>query len=218
MLYWFLKIILHLPIHLFWMEKVEGKHNLPKKGSYILASNHRSFLDFAFLSTAIHRRIYYLAAEFLYEFFPTRLVLTRTKQVKVPREGNDQAQTYEGAKRVLENGGILGVFVEGKRSHHNLSLKAYKGAAKIALQNKADIVPTVIHNSFHVWGMYHRVPRLKRICKVKFLPAITYEKMKNHDPGYIVHDLIMPEIARDLGHEYEHRTSKTKNQPVRAED
>lgn len=194
------------------MQRVEGKHNLPKKGPYIIASNHRSFLDFAFLSTVIHRQIYYLAAEFLYEIRLTKFILEKTGQVRVPREGKGRTVTYEGAKFVLERGGILGIFVEGKRSHHNLSLKAYKGVAKIALDNKVDIVPTVIHNSFHVWGMHHKVPRLKRICKVKFLEPITYEKMKKHDPAYIVHDLVMPEIAKDLGHEYPHRTKKTKNQ------
>ncbi len=206
MLYWSLKIFLTPFFWLFWLEKVEGKHNLPKKGPYILAANHRSFLDFAFLSIAIHKRIYYLVAEFLYEVGPLRFVLEKTKQVRVPRQGNDQMQTYKGASKILENGGILAIFVEGKRSHHNLSLKAYKGVARIALQNKVDIVPAVIHNSFHVWGMHHKVPRLKRICKVKFLEPIKYEKIKKHDPGYIVHNLIMPEIARDLGHEYEYRT------------
>lgn len=88
-----------------------------------------------------------------------------------------------------------------------MSLKAYRGTAKIALQNKADIIPVVIHNSFHVWGMHHKMPRFKRICKVKFLPPITYEKMKKHSPEYIIHDLVMPEIARELGHEYEHGTT-----------
>src|SRR3989304_7981878 len=123
MLYWFVKIIIALPIHLFWIEKIEGKRHLPKKGPYIIAANHRSFLDFAFLSIAVHRRIYYLAAEFLYEVKPIRFVLESTQQVTVPRDKN-QTSTYEGAKKVLANGGILGIFPEGKRSHHNLSLKA----------------------------------------------------------------------------------------------
>lgn len=213
MLYWIIKIIIFLPVHLFWVEKIEGKHNLPKKGPYILAANHRSFLDFAFLSTAIHRRIHFLTAEFLYEIWPIKLILVGTKQIKVPRDKN-RATTYEGANEVLKKGRIVGIFVEGKRSHHNLSLKAYEGAAKIALANKVDIVPAVIHNSFHVWGMHHKVPRFKRICKVKFLEPIKYEKMKKYTPDYIIHDLIMPEIARDLGHEYEHQT---KNQPNLAE-
>ena len=209
MLYWFLKIILAVPLHLFWIEKIEGKHNLPKKGTYILATNHRSHLDTTILSTAIHRRIYYLAAEFLYEFSVMKFILEKTGQVRVPREGNNQTPTYEGAKKILERGDILCIYPEGRRSHNEFSLKAYKGVAKIALANKVDIIPAAIHNTHIAWNIHHKRPRLKRICKVNFLPPITYAKMKKHSPEYIVHDLIMPEIAKDLGHEYEHRTVKS---------
>jgi 1-acyl-sn-glycerol-3-phosphate acyltransferase len=78
---------------------------------------------------------------------------------------------------------------------------AYKGVAKMALASQVDIIPTVIE-SYHVYAAHHKWPRFNQRCRIKFLEPIKYERIKNMDPEHIVHKILMPEIAKELGHEY----------------
>ena len=113
---------------------------------------------------------------------------------------------YQAAADVLGRGHILVLFPEGTRSYDGKPLKAYRGVARMALQNQVDILPVAIENSHHVFGRHHKFPRIKRICRVKFLEPISYKEIADKTPEEIVHDILMPEIAREIGHEYEHKT------------
>ncbi|HBG81777.1 TPA: 1-acyl-sn-glycerol-3-phosphate acyltransferase [candidate division CPR2 bacterium] len=206
MLYRVLKILLSPLIKLFWIERVEGKHNIPRKGPIIIAANHASYLDFAFLGAAVRRRLFFLAADWIYRNPFFRFIMRITGQIKVDRFSKDKKMVYQAAADVLGRGHILVLFPEGTRSYDGKPLKAYRGVARMALQNQVDILPVAIENSHHVFGRHHKFPRIKRICRVKFLEPISYKEIADKTPEEIVHDILMPEIAREIGHEYEHKT------------
>lgn len=197
-----------LIVKLLWIEKIEGKGHIPRKGPAIIAANHSSHLDFAFLMVASKRRLYFLAGEHIYKSKLGKWLMDFSGQIKVDRNSQDKRHVYLSASDVLKRGDLLALFPEGKRSFSGITEKAYKGVAKIALENKADIIPTVIDGSYHIFGRHHRRPRFKRICKVKFLEPIKHEDIEGRSPEEIVHNLLMPEIAKELGHEYAHRLIK----------
>lgn len=207
-IYFAVRKTLGFVIKLLWIERIEGKNHIPGKRPAIIAANHSSHLDFAFLVVASKRRLYFLAGEHIYKNKLGKWLMDYSGQVKVDRNSQDKRHVYLSASDVLKRGDLLALFPEGKRSYSEVTEKAYKGVAKIALDNKADIIPAVIDGSYHIFGRHHKRPNFKRICKVKFLQPIKHEEIEGLDSEEIVHNLLMPEIAKELGHEYAHRYSK----------
>ncbi|KKQ94905.1 MAG: 1-acyl-sn-glycerol-3-phosphate acyltransferase [candidate division CPR2 bacterium GW2011_GWC1_39_9] len=204
MFYSITKLLLGWIIRIFWVEKVEGIHYLPKKGPIIIAANHASFLDFALLVVASKRRLYFLVSDFFYKNPFFRLILRMTGQIKVDSFKKGRSAVYQAAEDVLKRGHVLVIFPEGTRSNDGKLLKAYKGVARISLQNEADILPVAIKESHVVWRRGKFFPSFKKICKVVFLQPIIYKEIKHKEPKEIVHKILMPELARELGHSYDH--------------
>ena len=133
-------------------------------------------------------------------------LMNATDQIKVDRShpgGNEHV--YTQAARVLGRGHLLSVFPEGWMSKDGITTKAYRGVARIALQNKVDIVPVVFKGSHHIYPYNAKGPVFGKKCTVVILEPLKYSKIKNLTPAKIVHDLLMPKIAAELGHEYAHR-------------
>lgn len=191
----------------FWLERVDGKHNIPKTGGVIIAPNHQSWLDPFFITSAVRkRRFYFLIGEFIYRNRLAKWGLEIMDHIPVNRFDSDKIAVYEKADRILENGGALVVFPEGRLAKDGYTQKGFKGVAKMALSAKVDIIPTVIKDSYKVYPLHRKTPKFwgRRVCQVKFLEPIRYETIKDKDLEYIVHQKIMKEIARELGHEYNH--------------
>jgi 1-acyl-sn-glycerol-3-phosphate acyltransferase len=206
MIYRSLKETLSPIVRLLWIEKIEGRENLPKKGAAILASNHQSYLDAPLLMTISRRRIYFLVGDFIYRSKAGAWLMNATGQIKVDRKNpGGNGHTYEHAARILSEGKLLSIFPEGWMSRDGKTQKAYKGVARIALANKVDIVPVIFVGSFHIFPYNYKKPVIGKKCRVVVLPPIKYEKIKNFTPSKIVHDILMPQIAEVLGHKYEFR-------------
>jgi 1-acyl-sn-glycerol-3-phosphate acyltransferase len=186
----------------FWLGKVEGKHNVPKKGPVIIAPNHQSMLDFCFLAVALNRRLYFLVAKRFYKNVIARFALERMRHVRVDLDEDGKKRLYADAKHILANDGALVVFPEGWMTFDGKIQRGYLGVARMALASKVDIVPTVIE-SYHIYPRHQKWPKFFNArCRIKFLDPIKYKTFKARTPEYIVHELLMPAIAKDLGHKY----------------
>lgn len=207
---WLYRILWYITspiISLFWLEKVEGKENIPRKGGVIIAPNHQSWIDPFFVTTSVkRRRFYFLAGEFIYNNKIARWALNTMDFIPVNRYSKDKGEVYKKSARILDDGGALVVFPEGRLTKDGYTQKGYKGVAKMALASKVDIVPTVIKNSYHVYPVHRKTPKFwgKRCCQVKYLKRLEYKDFKNKKLEDIVHNMIMKEIAKELGHEYSH--------------
>jgi 1-acyl-sn-glycerol-3-phosphate acyltransferase len=200
--YFLMKLLLGNFTKLVWIGKVEGKHNVPRSGPVIIAPNHQSMLDFCFLATVLNRRLYFLVASKFYKNPIARLALNRMNHIRVDLKQGDRSYLYDAAKNILDRGHTLVVFPEGWMTFDGKIQKAYLGVARMALASKVPIIPTVIE-SYHIYPRHNKWPKFFNArCKIKFLEPIPYDKLKNKTPEHIVHDLLMPEIARELGHKY----------------
>lgn len=194
-------------INFFWLERVSGKKNVPLKGGVVIAPNHQSWIDPFFIMTSLkRRRFYFLIGDFVYKNKIVRTVLNKLEHIPVNRSSHDKKIVYAEAKKILDAGGALVVFPEGRLTKDGYTQKGFKGVAKMALIAKVDIVPTVIENSYHVYPVHRKVPKFwgRRNCKVTFLEPIKYESIKDKDLEHIVHERVMKEIAGYLGHDYNH--------------
>lgn len=123
-------------------------------------------------------------------------------RVELNEEG--KKHLYDKAKQILTEGKPLVVFPEGWMTYDGKIQQAYLGVARMALASKVDIIPTVIE-SYHIYPRHQKWPKFRKArCQIKFLKPIKYSQIKNMTPHCIVHDLLMPSIAKELGHEYPH--------------
>lgn len=174
MFYKILKILLSPIIKFLWIGKVTGKENIPKNGSFIIAANHNSYLDFFILPVIIPRRVYFLAGEV---FFKKKLWIPLVKftgQIKVDRNSKDKSEVYKEVDRLFARGGILGAFPEGTRSRDGKLHKGYKGVAKFARKYDVPILPVGITGTFDAWPPHKKMPKFKK-CNVKIGKPIILE-------------------------------------------
>jgi 1-acyl-sn-glycerol-3-phosphate acyltransferase len=137
----------YLIARLIWRTRIEGELPVqPEKGAVIVA-NHRSSVDPAFIQICIRRVVYWMVAREYCEA-PFIGALLRTLQViPVGRGGVDTAATKQ-AIRLAQDGGLVGMFPEGRINRTDqLLLPGRPGAALVALRARVPIIPAYIFDA-----------------------------------------------------------------------
>ena len=130
--------------------KVRGKLNLPKKGPYVVASNHFSDYDPLFFSYGIQKPINFIAAsdqELEWQFIWAPIIYG---WIPVNRK-KISPSTIKQSIEVLKRGEILGIFPDGGVSYDLLS-KPKNGAVFLSTIGKAPIVPISIYGAENAWN------------------------------------------------------------------
>ncbi|MFA4835499.1 MAG: lysophospholipid acyltransferase family protein [Dehalococcoidia bacterium] len=140
--------------------QVIGKENVPKDGALIVVANHLSVVDPPLLSASVTRRIIFMAKDELFRSWGRAFV--RAFGAFPVKRGTSNRESLRQAMRILDNGQVLGMFPEGKRSLNYAMDRAELGAALIALRSGAQIIPVGIIGAEHIKGLgviFHR-PRI----------------------------------------------------------
>ena len=142
MLYIIAKIKFLIIFKLFFRLKVTGQQNIPQDGPFIIVANHSSLLDPVILGVSIKPKIIFVAAAYLFEIRWLGYLLRKANSIPVQRENDIKA--IKRALKILQQGGVLGIFPEGgiDRQKNNLPVRA--GAAYLATKVGVTIVPIKI--------------------------------------------------------------------------
>src|ERR1044071_5745915 len=125
-----------------------GVENIPKEGAVILAGNHPSYLDPLLVALPVKRVIRYMAWDALFKVPLLGLIIRMLGAFPVDiRKGKGESAFHE-ACRVLRNGDALGIFPEGQRSADGPMGQLKTGAARLAIETGAPIVPVSIGGAF----------------------------------------------------------------------
>ncbi len=130
---------------------VRGAEHLPTTGPAVLACNHTGFLDFTFVGYAARERgrlVRFMSKLSVFQNRWSGRVMRAMRHVPVDRWSG--AVAYRQARRLLDQGEIVGVFPEATISRSWLIKGLKPGAAGLAISRSAPLVPVV------VWGS-HRV-------------------------------------------------------------
>lgn len=123
--------------------RCEGQEQIPSDGKYIVVSNHRSNFDPVFLAGSIQSHLCFMAKQELFKIPVFGFALKKLHAFPIER-GKDGGKAIETAIREIEKGRPLLIFPEGTRSKDGKLLRPRSGAAVIAHQTSADILPVGI--------------------------------------------------------------------------
>ena len=119
---------------------------IPVDGPLIIAANHLSHIDPAFIMTAVKRPITYMSKKEHFDGAVRRLVFKQVGVIPVDREvGGTEA--LDGAIQVLKDGGAIGIFPEGTRSRDGTLGPGKTGVARLAAATGAAVVPVAIRQT-----------------------------------------------------------------------
>ena len=109
----------------------------------MLTSNHQSQWDLVAIHNILPRSFYQMAKVEIFEVFFVGGVVRVWGAFPVQR-GKADRQALSRSIELLKQGKLLNIFPEGHRSDNYALIEAHKGAALIALQADATIVPVAI--------------------------------------------------------------------------
>jgi len=125
--------------------KVTGQENIPQDGPFIIVSNHSSLLDPIILGISIKPKIIFIGAAYLFKIGGLGYMLRKFNSIPIYRENNtNNIKSIKQALKILQRGGVLGIFPEGgiDRQKNNLPIRA--GAAYLATKVGVPIIPIKI--------------------------------------------------------------------------
>ncbi|WP_046316482.1 lysophospholipid acyltransferase family protein [Mycobacterium sp. UM_Kg1] len=212
MWYWLGKYVFFGPLlAVIGRPKVEGLENIPDGGAAILASNHLAVMDSFFLPLVVRRRITFLAKA---EYFTgtgvkgwlTRSFYTAVGQVPIDRNDADAAQAaLNTARRILDQGKLLGIYPEGTRSPDGRLYKGKTGLARLALHTGVPVIPVAMVGTDVVNPPGTSMLRFGRV-PVRFGKPMDFSRFDGMaDNRFIeraVTDEVMYELMRLSGQEY----------------
>ena len=136
--------------------KIIGKENLKFEGKMIIYSNHVAAIDPFFIHCMLDRMPRFMAKKEIFQNKLIAWVVTKLGAFPVDRDNADM-NSIKTAFRVLNNGEILGIFPEGRRTTDGKRGKFLPVAAMIALRANAPMLPMYISR------------RMKPFCRTYFI-------------------------------------------------
>lgn len=138
--------------------RVHGREHMPRTGPVVLVANHSAFVDGPLLFGLLRRRQVFLVKD---EMFSGVVggALRRIGQLSVRRGVPDRAPLM-AAVAILKAGGVIGVFPEGTRGGGGEVEAAQHGAAWLARNTGAAVVPVVCRGTRRASGKRRFRPRV----------------------------------------------------------
>ncbi|RYB93469.1 1-acyl-sn-glycerol-3-phosphate acyltransferase [Nocardioides oleivorans] len=129
-----------------------GLEHLPEVGPVILAANHVGFPDFVVVEQAAVERGRYVRFLCRHDIWDAPLVgraMDRMRHVPVDRDA--PAGAYVAARRLLAGGEAVGIFPEAGVSQSFTVRSLMRGAASLARETGAPVVPVAVWGTQRIW-------------------------------------------------------------------
>jgi len=110
----------------------------------VLTCNHTMGPDFLAVGYAMPRQVYFMAKQELFEVHPALTWLLHKTGVFPIRRGETDLVAVGYAIDLVKGGHVLGMFPEGTRSRSGKLQRGRSGAARIAIQAQAPVVPAYV--------------------------------------------------------------------------
>lgn len=180
-----------------WRIRVEGRENVRKDATYMIASNHQSQLDIL----VAFRLFFHYKWVSKTEIFRVPLIgwnMTLNRYVKLKRGDKESiAQMLRECEMHLDEGSSIFMFPEGTRSPDG-KVKDFKlGAFEMALKKKVPILPIVISGTNKALPKYSmNFTGVQKIYIKIFeeIPYSTFENLSAEDTAQMARQFIIEKL------------------------
>lgn len=189
-----------LPIFkILFAVEYHGLENIPKTGPLILAGNHPSYLDPVLVALPVKRTIRYMAWDALFKIPVLGWLIKTLGAFPVDIRRGKGESAFQEACKVLHKGYALGIFPEGQRSEQGPMGELRTGAARLAIETGAAIVPITIGGASRAWPKWKLLPKPAKIIVRYHKPICisdTDRETQRSDKEF--HQKIMREMAKSI--------------------
>ncbi len=140
--YWLVTGLVSVISLVFYPCRVVGRQNVPRKGGFILASNHESNIDPMLLPVVCPRQMRFMAKDSLFKN-PVLGALIRTGGGFPVRRGRADRGALSEFLRQLESGYPVLIFPQGTRGGANVQA----GVGFLAVKSGKPVLPTYIQDT-----------------------------------------------------------------------
>jgi 1-acyl-sn-glycerol-3-phosphate acyltransferase len=164
-----------------------GLDRVPMSGGFVLAANHLAALDHPLIGIFSPRTIYYMAKVELMEMPVVGELLGWTGAFPV-RRGEADREALREARRLVREGHVVGVHVEGTRQRLGYPGPVKIGGMMIAMQEGVPVLPCGVE-TFR-WSTKNR-----RACALVWGDPIGVEGLSRNRRGY---DELMETVSSEI--------------------
>lgn len=187
----------YLVARVWWRVRVDGQLILPKDRGAVIVANHRSSIDPSFIEILVPRVVHWMVAREYCESKAFGWFLRICEVIPTNRGGIDTAATKQ-AIRLAAQGGLIGIFPEGRINTTNELLLPFRsGAIVVALNAGVPIIPCYIEGSPYrgtVWSPLVTPARVRLVVGPPWDLSEYYGRSDDRD----VRQLLAGELARRI--------------------
>jgi 1-acyl-sn-glycerol-3-phosphate acyltransferase len=131
---------------LFFHFKVFGRQNIPRRGGFLLACNHVSYLDPIVFGCACPRYLSFMARDTLFKARFFGWLLMRVRAFPLKRNAADLGAIKEALRRLKRQEGLL-LFPEGTRTVGGKIGRGHAGVGFLARKSGVPVVPAFVRGT-----------------------------------------------------------------------
>src|SRR3954451_12585394 len=186
-------------VDVLWTINREGFDRLPTDGPAILAPNHISFLDSAFLMFSVPRNISFVGKAEYMDSWKTKYLFPAMGMIPIDRGGGEAAErALSTAARVLEAGEFFGIYPEGTRSRTGKLHRGHTGPARLSVTTGAPIIPVGLRGTRDIQPPEAKVPTPFKSCEVHFGRPIDPARYQSRAEDRMVYRQIIDEVMFEI--------------------
>ena len=172
--------------------RAEGRRYVPRTGPVVLVFNHATFFDPAYLGATLLRPIHFLTTAEAYRSHGLGWLVRRFVNIPLRRYRQDVVACRE-MLRVLAEGQVIGMAVEGERSIWGRYQGCLPDVARIVARLGVTVVPVGISGSYDAgprWADRNR----RRPVRIRFGPPLVFD---GRPPGHVIDQGIRALLDQD---------------------
>jgi 1-acyl-sn-glycerol-3-phosphate acyltransferase len=162
-LWWWIKIVFGPPLRLFFRTQARGKKPFPAHGkAAFLLANHTNTVDPFMIADFINRPIRYVVTDEYYRYKVSRTLLRWAKGIPKTKSIPDSV-TMRMLLKGVKQGGIIGVFPEGRRNWDGETLPLDDTIPRLVKKLRLPVICVRQRGSYLSWPRWSNWPRRGRV-------------------------------------------------------